>query len=86
MLIPLVALLLGGIVWVNVARLNLTTRTSATVERYRGVQAEIVRLKATLAQRDGEVIDRARTRLGMVQARGDDVTYLQIPRGTLPPP
>ncbi|MCU0308547.1 MAG: hypothetical protein MUE51_12415 [Thermoleophilia bacterium] len=84
LLIPLAALLLGGVVWVNVARLQLTTQTSTTVERYRGVQAEIVQLRARLAQRDGDVIEQARRRLGMVQAPSKDVTYLTVRPDTAP--
>jgi hypothetical protein len=77
--IPLVALLLGGVVWVKVAQLHLVTRTSQVVERYQGVQAQIDELDATLAQRDNDVMDRARRELHMIPAPGG-ATYLTVPR------
>jgi hypothetical protein len=84
--IPLVALLLGGIVWVKVAELNLVTRTSNVVERYRAVQADTLRLNSQLAQLDGRVIDRAKRELGMIPARPGSVTYLTLPRNPAPTP
>ena len=44
--IPLVALVLGGIVWVNVAKLTLTNETGQVIERARSVEAETARLKS----------------------------------------
>lgn len=79
MVIPLAAILLGGVVWVNVARLNLTTQTGYTVDMYRQTQSDILRLRANLAQRDGEVVDRAAKRLGMVQTSGSALTYITVP-------
>ena len=48
-LIPLIAVLLGGVVWVNVQRLNLTTQTGRTVDMYNQAQSDILRLRAVLA-------------------------------------
>lgn len=79
MVIPLAAILLGGVVWVNVARLNLTTQTGHTVDMYRQTQSDILRLRANLAQRDGEVVDQAAKRLGMVQTPGSGLTYITVP-------
>jgi hypothetical protein len=79
-----IALLLGGIVWVNVSKLTLTAETGAVVERARAVEAETVRLEAELEKADGAVVDRARARLGMVPAKGDAVTYLDAPAPTAP--
>ncbi len=80
LLAPIIAVMLGGIVWVNVSKLSATTETGKVVESARAVQAETVRLQGQLEQRDGEVIDRARVRLGMVPAPSDQVTYLDVPR------
>jgi hypothetical protein len=77
-LIPLGALLLGGIVWVNVAKLQLTTQTSAVVERAQRAEAESIRLEAQLGQRNGVVVSRAQDRLGMILP-GDEVTFLDPP-------
>jgi hypothetical protein len=79
-LIPLIALLLGGVVWVNVQRLNLTTQTARTVDMYNQAQADILRLRAVLAEKDGQVVDQAAKRLGMVQAPGSGLTYVSVPK------
>lgn len=70
--IPVIAVLLGGIVWVNVAKLQMTTTTSRVVDRAQRVEAETVRLRARLGQRNAVVIDRAQDRLDMrIPAEGD---------------
>lgn len=79
-LVPLIALLLGGVVFVNVQRLNLTTRTARTVDHHNQAQADILRLRAVLAQKDGQVVEQAARRLGMVQAPGSGLTYVRVPR------
>ncbi|NBQ63496.1 MAG: hypothetical protein EBU40_14600 [Proteobacteria bacterium] len=77
--IPFIAILLGGVVWVNVARLNLTTQTGRTVDMYDQVQSDVLKLRAKLAQKDGQVVDQAARRLGMVQAPGTGLTYVTVP-------
>jgi cell division protein FtsL len=72
-----VALLLFGIVWVNVAKLGLTTQTGAVVERSRAIEAQNLRLETRLERRDATVIDRAREDLGMIPSSGESVTYVQ---------
>jgi hypothetical protein len=79
--IPAVALLLGGIVWITGAQLALTNRTSELAQRYREVQAEARRFQAQVALGQGAVAVQAATRIGMVQAPSSAVTYL-----TAPPP
>jgi len=79
-LIPVIAVLLGGVVWVNVQRLNLTTQTGRTVDMYNQAQADILRLRAVLAEKDGQVVDQAARRLGMVQAPGSGLTYVSVPK------
>ncbi len=71
--------MLGGVVWVNVARLNLTTQTGRTVDMYRQTQSDILKLRAKLAEKDGEVVDQAAKRLGMIQAPGTGLTYVTVP-------
>ncbi len=78
--VPLIALLLGGVVFVNVQRLNLTTQTAQTVDMYNEAQADILRLRAVLAQKDGQVVEQAAARLGMVQAPGTGLTYVNVPK------
>ncbi len=82
---PVIALMLGGIVWINVSKLTLTTQTSALVQETRQVEGETVLLNAELGQRDNEVTARAKSELGMVDAPGKDVRYLTAPKHpTLP--
>jgi hypothetical protein len=79
LLVPLIALLLGGVVWVNVAKLALTTETGRVVDRARSVEAETVRLKGRLEQQDGAVNARARDQLGMVDPPSQSLVILDVP-------
>ncbi len=79
--IPVIALVLGGIVWINVAKLTLTHETGKVIERARSVEAETARLKSRFEQRNATVIARAEKRLGMVSPPSSEVTYLD---GTRP--
>ena len=81
MAIPVIALVLGGIVWINVAKLTLTHETGKVIERARSVEAETARLKSRFEQRNATVIARAEKRLGMVSPPSSEVTYLD---GTRP--
>ncbi len=74
--IPIIALVLGGIVWINVAKLTLTHETGKVIERARSVEAETARLKSRFEQRNATVIARAEKRLGMVSPPSSEVTYL----------
>ncbi|MGE0028384.1 MAG: hypothetical protein AB7O78_00885 [Thermoleophilia bacterium] len=76
LVIPIIALVLGGIVWVNVAKLSLTNDTGKVMERSRGVEAQTARLQSQLDQLDARVRENAMKRLGMVMPSGDSVTYL----------
>jgi hypothetical protein len=76
LVIPIIALVLGGIVWVNVAKLALTNDTGKVMERSRGVEAQTARLQSQLDQLDARVRENAMKRLGMVMPSGDSVTYL----------
>jgi|GEM_PF-5184572 len=65
--IPLLALLLGGIVWVNVAKLQLTTETSRVMRASQQAESDSIRLQARLAQSRPLIAERARARLDMRQ-------------------
>lgn len=75
-LLGLVAVLLGGIVWINVAKLDLATETGRVIDQSRAVQVETVTLRGQLERRDGQVQTRAEEQLGMFPVPGEDVTYL----------
>jgi cell division protein FtsL len=79
LLVPLIALLLAGVVWMNVAKLALTTETGRVVDRARSVEAETVRLKGRLEQQDGAVNARARDQLGMVDPPSQSLVILDVP-------
>ena len=76
LVIPLIALVLGGIVFVNVAKLTLTNQTGQVIERARSVESETARLQSALEQRNARVRQNAQRRLGMESPSGDSVTYL----------
>ena len=76
LVIPLIALVLGGIVFVNVAKLTLTNQTGQVIERARSVESETARLQSALEQRNARVRQNAQRRLGMESPTGDSVTYL----------
>ena len=76
LVIPIIALVLGGIVWVNVAKLALTNDTGKVMERSRAVEAQTARLQSQLDQLDARVRDNAQKRLGLQLPSGDSVTYL----------
>lgn len=82
--VPLIAALLGGIVWINVAKLNVTAQTGAVLEQSRSVESDNVRLQGQLEQRNSQVIDDAQARLGMVPAPNDQVVRLTAPAAPVP--
>jgi hypothetical protein len=84
LVIPLIALLLGGIVWVNVAKLSLTDRTGTAIERSRSIEGETARLASTLQSRESSIRRNAEKRLGMVAPPDDGVTYLTPPKAKAP--
>lgn len=77
--LPVITLLLGGIVWVNVAKLQLTRQTSAVVERQNVVQSENIRLNARLQQQSGAVQQLAQDRLGMESPASAQTQFLRVP-------
>lgn len=79
-LLPLIALLLGGIVWINVAKLDLATETGRVIEQSRAIQVETVTLRGQLERQDVLVTSRAEEQLGMEAAPGESITYLSLSR------
>lgn len=79
LLIPIVAALLAGIVWINVSKLAFTAETGRVVERARQVEAQNVRLKAQLDRVNATVVDRAQERLGMGMPVDSSITPLRLP-------
>lgn len=80
LIIPIIALLLAGIVWINVSKLAFTAETGRVVERARALEAQNLRLKAQLDRANATVIDRAQDRLGMGMPLDSSVTLLTVPR------
>jgi hypothetical protein len=76
LLIPLAALLLGGIVWLNVAKLAVTTETTRVVERSRAAEAAIAEMRGKLARQEAQVMGTARAR-GFTEIQSDAATFLQ---------
>ncbi len=80
LILPIIALLLGGIVWINVAKLDLATETGRVIEESRAVQVETVKLRGQLERQDVLVTSRAEERLGMFAVPGESITYLSLTR------
>lgn len=78
-IIPIIALLLAGIVWINVSKLAFTAESGRVVERSRQVEAQNVRLRAQIDRARATVIDRAQARLGMGLPPDSSVTPLKVP-------
>ena len=80
LLLPVIALLLGGIVWINTAKLDLATETGRVIEESRAVQVETVTLRGQLERQNVLVRSRAEERLGMFPVLGESITYLSLTR------
>lgn len=62
--------------WVNVAKLAVTTETTRVVERARAAEAQISQLQGKLAQQAAAVRTEARKR-GFTERPSDANTFLQ---------
>ena len=78
--IPLVALLFAGVVWLNAARLSVTKRQGQIVRQIAGVGDQIGVLKTAESQKNGEVIAWA-VRQGMIRPGSADLTYVRARPG-----
>jgi hypothetical protein len=77
MWVPALAVMLGGIIWINAATLRLSTRSSLTIQRANEAQSEIINLNAALQQEDAQVRIAATRMLGMKQETSAQVTILR---------
>lgn len=80
LVIPAIALALGGIVWLNVAKLAFTAETGRVVERARVAESDNVRLRSQLERSNATVVQRAQTRLNMDYPPGNTLTPLKVPQ------
>ena len=78
--IPLVAVLFAGVVWLNAAKLSVTKRQGQIVRQIAGVGDQIGQLKSAQAQKNGEVIAWAEKQ-GMVRPGSADLTYVRARPG-----
>jgi len=80
--VPVLAAMLGGIVFINATTLRLSTRSSLTLQRTSEAQSEIVNLNQALQQTDAQVRNAASRQLGMKQEVASQVTFLSAPNPT----
>ncbi|HLE44459.1 MAG TPA: hypothetical protein VJB36_10620 [Methylomirabilota bacterium] len=76
LLIPVALLVLGGIVWINVAKLGVTRETAEIVKQNQSLEAQIAQLDARLADLRSKVYTGAEAS-GMVLPTSDKTTRLQ---------
>ncbi|MFN8109768.1 MAG: hypothetical protein U0Y82_07970 [Thermoleophilia bacterium] len=73
-MLPAITLLLGGIVWINVAKLQLTRQSQAVTVRANQLQSENIRLNAQVGEQGGLIPRLAQKRLGMLPGTGSNNT------------
>jgi hypothetical protein len=78
--IPLIAVLFGGVVWLNSAKLAITKQQGQVARDMVGVGEELSILKSQQAQLDGKVVKAAEL-MGMTQPTSDGWTYLAARSG-----
>lgn len=78
--IPLIAVLFGGVVWLNSAKLAITKQQGQVARDTVGVSEELSILKSSQAQWDGKVVKKAEL-MGMTQPKSDGWTYLTARSG-----
>ena len=79
-IIPLVAALFAGVVWLNAAKLSVTKRQGQIVRQIAGVGDQIGLLKSAQAQEDGKVIAWAEKQ-GMIRPGSAELTYVRARPG-----
>lgn len=80
--LPGLAVLLGGIVFLNAATLRLSTRSSVTMQRSSEAQSEIVNLNQALQQEDAQVRTAATRALNMKQENPQQIGFLRAQNPT----
>lgn len=78
--IPLVAVLFAGVVWLNAAKLSVTKRQGQIVRQIAAVGDQIGQLKTVESQKNGVVAAWA-TRQGMVRPGSADLTFVKARPG-----
>jgi cell division protein FtsL len=78
--IVLLAVLLAGVVAVNVAVLQLTMRLDSTTQRQVNLRSDIARLQSELssAASSYQIQQQARGKLGLVQADTSTTRYIEL--------
>ena len=79
-MIPLIAVLFAGVVWLNSAKLAVTKQQGQVARDTVSVGEELSILKSQQAQLDGNVIKAAEL-MGMTQPKSDGWTYLTARSG-----
>ncbi len=80
--VPGLAVMLGGIVFINAATLRLSTRSSLTMQRSSEAQSEVVNLNQALQQEDAQVRTAATRALNMKQENSQQMTFLRAKNPT----
>jgi hypothetical protein len=73
--IPLVAILFAGVVWVNAAKLSVTKRQGQIARQMTAVQEQLMLLTAQQAQED-QTVKQTAENLGMIRPGSGDWTYV----------
>ena len=79
-MIPLIAVLFGGVVWLNSAKLAITKQQGQVARDTVSVGEELSAAKSQQAQVDGTVVKKAEL-MGMTQPKSDGWTYLAARSG-----
>ena len=75
-MIPLIAVLFGGVVWLNAAKLEITKKQGQVARSTVLVREELSALKSKQAQENGRVRKAAELQ-GMIQPKSDKWVYLR---------
>ena len=78
--IPLVAMLFAGVVWLNSAKLAVTKRQGQVARQSVLVREQVAGLKSRLAQSDSVVIKKAELQ-GMSRPESGEWTYVRARQG-----
>ena len=76
-IIPLIATLFAGVVYVNSAELRVTKRQGQVARQTVAVQEQIAQLNATLAKRDVQVHAKADA-LGLILPTSEQLQFLDV--------
>jgi hypothetical protein len=80
-IIPLIACLFAGVVWVNSVELRITKHQGQVTRQMTQVQEQLAVLTSQRASWDETVRARAEQELGMIRTRSDDLTFVAARKG-----